>query len=388
MPFLYCVYTPHGGTLKNLLHTTVKSVKRGAIVGTVAVGAVSLLLTGCGEAPPAAGGSDGTQNAAAADYLGCIVSDSGGFDDQSFNQSSYEGMEKSVKDLGIKMKEAQSSATSDFAPNLATMASAGCNMTVTVGFLLAEATKAAATANPDLHYAIVDDNSIVADNVKPVVYDTAQAAFMAGYTAASVTKTGKVGTFGGINIPTVTIFMDGFAEGVKYFNEKQGKDVQVLGWDSASQQGSFANTFEIIQEGTKITNNLLSEGADVIMPVAGPLGKGAGDAILAANKGGKDAKLIWVDSDGFLTAPTYKSVMLTSVIKTMGEAVESIVKDDLDGKFDPAPYIGTLENEGVALAPFHDLDADVSADTKTQLEEIKKGIIDGSIKVESKSSPK
>lgn len=374
--------------MKNLLHTTVKSVKRGAIVGTVAVGAVSLLLTGCGEAPPAAGGSDGTQNAAAADYLGCIVSDSGGFDDQSFNQSSYEGMQSAVKDLGIKMKEAQSSATSDFAPNLATMASAGCNMTVTVGFLLAEATKAAAADNPDLHYAIVDDNSIKADNVKPVVYDTAQAAFMAGYTAASVTKTGKVGTFGGINIPTVTIFMDGFAEGVKYFNDKQGKDVKVLGWDSDSQQGSSANTFEIIQEGTKITNNLLSEGADVIMPVAGPLGKGAGDAILAANKGGKDAKLIWVDSDGFLTAPTYKSVMLTSVIKTMGEAVESIVKDDLDGKFDPAPYIGTLENEGVALAPFHDLDAAVSADTKTQLEDIKKGIIDGSIKVESKSSPK
>lgn len=374
--------------MKNLLHTTVKSVKRGAIVGTVAVGAVSLLLTGCGEAPPAAGGSDGTQNAAAADYLGCIVSDSGGFDDQSFNQSSYEGMQSAVKDLGIKMKEAQSSATSDFAPNLATMASAGCNMTITVGFLLAEATKAAAADNPALHYAIIDDDTIKADNVKPVVYDTSQAAFMAGYTAASVTKTGKVGTFGGINIPTVTIFMDGFADGVKYFNEKQGKDVKVLGWDADSQQGSFANTFEIIQEGTKITNNLLSEGADVIMPVAGPLGKGAGDAILAANKGGKDAKLIWVDSDGFLTAPTYKSVMLTSVIKTMGEAVESIVKDDLDGKFDPAPYIGTLENEGVSLAPFHDLDAAVSADTKTQLEDIKKGIIDGSIKVESKSSPK
>ncbi len=370
--------------MKNLLLST---AKRGTIVGTVAVSALALVLTGCGEAPPAPGGND-SANPAAADFLGCIVSDSGGFDDQSFNQSSYEGLKSAVTDLGITMKEAQSSSTADFAPNLSQMASAGCDLTVTVGFLLAEATGEAAKNNPELHYAIVDDQSVDAPNVKPIVYDTAQAAFLAGYSAAATSKTGKVGTFGGINIPTVTIFMDGFADGVKYYNEKQGKDVKVLGWDAATQQGSFANTFEIVQEGTKITNNLISEGADVIMPVAGPLGKGAGDAILAANSSGKDAKLIWVDSDGYLTAPAYKSVLLTSVIKTMGEAIEAIVKEDVEGNFDPTPYVGTLENEGVALAPFHDLDSEVSADTKSQLEDIKKGIIDGSIKVKSEASPK
>lgn len=372
-----------------MLLSTAKTFKRGALVGTIALSATALLLTGCGEAPPATGGGESSsQNPAAADFLGCIVSDSGGFDDQSFNQSSYEGLQKAVKDLGIEMKEAQSSTTADFAPNLATMASAGCDLTITVGFLLAEATGEAAKANPDLNYAIVDDNTITADNVKPIVYDTAQAAFMAGYVAASVSKTGKVGTFGGINIPTVTIFMDGFAQGVDYYNEKQGKDVKLLGWDVKTQQGVFANTFEIVQEGTKRANNLIAEGADVIMPVAGPLGKGAGDAVLAANASGKDAKLIWVDSDGFLTAPTFKDVLLTSVVKTMGEAVETVIKEDLDGKFDPTPYIGTLENGGVALAPFHDLDSAVSADTKAQLEEIKKGIIDGSIKVVSEASPK
>ncbi|WP_038470937.1 BMP family protein [Arthrobacter sp. PAMC 25486] len=375
-----------------MLLNTAKTVKRGALVGTIAVSAAALLLTGCGEAPPAPGGSGGgetgTENPAAASFLGCIVSDSGGFDDQSFNQSSYDGLKKAEADLGIKIKEAQSKDSGDYVPNLAQMASAGCNLTVTVGFLLADATKEAAADNLDLHYAIIDDNTIDAPNVKPVVYDTAQAAFMAGYVAASVSKTGKVGTFGGLNIPTVTIFMDGFADGVKYFNEKQGKDVQLIGWNKETQQGSFANTFEIIQEGTKVTNNLISEGADVVMPVAGPLGKGSGDAILAANKDGKDVKLVWVDSDGFLTAPTYKDILLTSVIKTMGEAVETVIKEDLDGKFDPTPYIGTLDNGGVALAPFHDLDSAVSADTKTQLEEIKKGIIDGSIKADSPASPK
>ena len=370
--------------MKNLLRST---VKRGATVGTITLGATALLLTGCGQAPAPAG-SGSTDNAKAANYLGCIVSDAGGFDDQSFNQSSYEGMKKSVADLGIKMKEAQSTAPSDFEPNLNQMANAGCNLTFTVGFMLEDATKKAATANTDLHYAIIDDNAIDLPNVKPVVYDTAQAAFLAGYTAASVSKTGKVGTFGGINIPTVTIFMDGFADGVKYYNEKNSKNVQLLGWNKDKQQGLFANTFDIIQEGTKATNNLIGDGADVVMPVAGPLGKGAGDAILAANKGGKDVKLVWVDSDGYLTAPTYKSILLTSVVKTMDEAVENIVKDDMNGKFDPTPYVGTLDNGGVAMAPFHDLDSAVSAETKTQLDAIKKGIIDGSIKVDSKSSPK
>ncbi|WP_427016642.1 BMP family lipoprotein [Pseudarthrobacter sp. P1] len=367
--------------MKNSLRS---NAKRGATLGTIALGATALLLSGCGAPPAPTGSGTGT----ASSYLGCIVSDSGGFDDQSFNQSSYEGLKKTVTDLGIQMKQAESSSTADFEPNLNQMANAGCNLTFTVGFLLADATTKVATADPKAHFAIIDDNSIKLPNVKPVVYDTAQAAFMAGYVAASQSKTGKVGTFGGVNIPTVTIFMDGFADGVAYFNKQKGASVQVLGWDKASQQGVFTNTFEVVQEGTKATNNLIGDGADVVMPVAGPLGKGAGDAVLAANAAGKSVKLVWVDSDGFLTAPAYKSVLLTSVIKTMGEAVETIVKDDKAGKFDPAPYIGTLANDGVQLAPFHDLDASVSADTKAELDTIKKDIISGALKVESAASPK
>ncbi|MCZ2403062.1 BMP family ABC transporter substrate-binding protein [Paenarthrobacter sp. Z7-10] len=363
------------------------AAKRGATAGTIALSATALLLSGCGTPPSAAAAGD-SNSAGASDYLGCIVSDSGGFDDQSFNQSSYEGLKKTVADLGIKMKEAESTTKADFEPNLNQMSNAGCNLTFSVGFLLKDATETVAKKDTKGHFATIDDNEISLPNVKPVVYDTAQAAFLAGYAAAAQSKTGKVGTFGGINIPTVTVFMDGFADGVKYFNEKKGKSVKLLGWDKATQQGVFANTFDVIQEGTKATNNLLGEGADVIMPVAGPLGQGAGDAILAANKAGKDAKLVWVDSDGYLTAPAYKSILLTSVMKKMGDAVESIVKDDKAGKFDPTPYIGTLENDGVALAPFHDLDSAVSADTKSELDAIKKDIISGALKVESKASPK
>ena len=291
------------------------------MAGVATLGASALLLTACGAAPEA--GS--TSTAEASDYTGCIVSDSGGFDDQSFNQSSYEGLKKAETDLGIKVNQVESKTNNDFEPNLRAMVSAGCDLTVTVGFLLGDATKAQAEANPDSHFAIVDfgyETPIA--NVKPIIYDTAQAAFLAGYLAAGTTKTGTVATFGGIKLPTVTIFMDGYADGVKYYNEQKGKDV----------------------------------------------------------------KLIWVDSDGYLTAPDYKDIMLSSVMKTMGDAVENVVKEDKEGNFDNTPYVGTLANDGVQLAPFHDLDSQVPAELKSELEQIKKDIIDGKLKVESAASPK
>jgi len=124
------------------------------------------------------------------------------------------------------------------------------------------------------------------------------------------------------------------------------------------------------------------------MPVAGPVGKGAGAALKEAKAAGKDVKLIWVDSDGYLTAPEYTDLMLTSVVKQMGEAVETVVKDDKEGKFSNEAYVGTLANEGVAIAPFHDLDSAVSADTKSELNALKADIVSGKLVVESTASPK
>jgi basic membrane protein A len=132
----------------------------------------------------------------------------------------------------------------------------------------------------------------------------------------------------------------------------------------------------------------LDQGADIIMPVAGPVGKGAGAALKEAKAAGKDVKLIWVDSDGYLTAPEYKDLMLTSVVKQMGEAVEAVVKDDTEGKFNNAAYVGTLENDGVAIAPFHDFDSAVTAETKSELDALKADIVSGKLFVESAASPK
>jgi len=233
--------------------------KRGSMAGVATLGASALLLTGCGAAPSASGPSG---SATASDYTACMVSDSGGFDDKSFNQSGYEGLQSAVKDLGIQEKHVQSKADTDYDPNLRSMVQQGCKLTVTVGFLLGDATKSIATANPNSHFAIIDYNDpTFPKNVKPIVYDTAQAAFLAGYLAAGTSKTGKVATFGGINIPTVTIFMDGFADGVKYYNEKKGKSVQLIGWDKDKQDGTFVGDFKQVDKGKVLTQGFLDQGA-------------------------------------------------------------------------------------------------------------------------------
>ena len=366
-----------------MITTRPRFTKRAA-AGAALAGAAALVLSACGAPPETSGPS-----ASAPNFTGCIVSDSGGFDDQSFNQSSYDGLKKTEADLGIKVKQAESKSNNDYATNLNGMVSAGCNLTFTVGYLLGDATKAAAEANPDKHFAIIDfAYAQPIANVKPVVYDTAQAAYLAGYAAAATTKTGIVGTFGGVKLPTVTIFMDGFADGVAAYNQAKGKNVQLLGWNKAAQDGTFTGDFEKQDKGKQFTQNLLDQGADIVMPVAGPVGKGTGAALKEAKAAGKDVALIWVDSDGYLTAPDYKDLMLTSVMKKMGEAVETVVKDDLEGKFSNEPYVGTLQNDGVALAPFHDYDSKVSAETKAELEQLKKDIIDGKVTVTSQASPK
>ncbi|WAP53427.1 BMP family ABC transporter substrate-binding protein [Arthrobacter sp. ATA002] len=351
------------------------------------LGVSALLLSGCGAAPEEEDGSSEAAGSANSDFTACIVSDEGGFDDRSFNQSSYEGLKAAETDLGINIREAQSQSETDFLPNLDSMISEGCNITVTVGFLLADATQSVAEANPDRNFAIVDDNSIELDNVKPIIYDTAEAAFLAGYVAAGTSETGKVATYGGINIPTVTIFMDGFADGVEYFNEQNDASVELLGWNKEEQTGSFVGNFTDTVAGKTTTESFLNEGADIIMPVAGPVGGGTLDAVVEANANGGNNLVVWVDSDGFETNDKGTEYILTSVMKLMGQAVEDVITTDVEGNFDATPYIGTLENGGVALAPYHDQEDAVPADVKSAVDEIKAQIIDGEITVESAASP-
>ena len=341
-----------------------------------ALAAVSALaLAACASAPaesPSASTAP-TTSVAPLDYLACMVSDSGGFDDKSFNQAGYEGLQSVSNDLGVQMKTAESTSDADFQPNIDAMVAANCNLIITVGFLLADATAASAAANPDSDFAIIDfayDPAI--PNVKGLVFETDQAAFLAGYAAAGSTKTGTVATFGGANIPTVTIFMSGFLAGVNYYNTETGGSVKVLGWDG--KNGSFTDDFNDQTKGQNLAQGFIDQGADIIMPVAGPVGLGAAAAAKAAG----DVWIIGVDSD-WTVATDYGDIILTSVMKNMGPAVYEVVQDAAVGDgFSNENYVGTLENSGVGLGTSA---AVVPPEVIAKLDELKAGIIDGSISV-------
>jgi len=357
-----------------------------------AAAAVALMVAACGEAPEeeddtaAENGEPATEEAEepeepAEEFLACMVTDEGGVDDRSFNQSAWEGVQ-AAEEAGVITDSTvvESNASADYEPNVSSMVAEDCGIIVTVGFLLADTTAAAAEANPDERFAIVDfiyEEPI--DNVKPLVFNTHEAAFLAGYVAAGYTSTGSVATWGGQQIPTVTIFMDGFYDGVQYYNEQNDADVQVLGWDKETQDGQFVGDFTDTTLALQISENLIDAGADVLLPVAGPLGE---QAAIAARDAGETA-VIWVDTDGYESAPDYQELFLTSVMKGISVAVEESVTSTAQGEFSNEPFIGTLENEGVGIAPYHDFEDELPQELKDEVDAIREQIISGELVVES-----
>ncbi|MBY6413667.1 BMP family ABC transporter substrate-binding protein [Rhodococcus sp. BP-252] len=356
--------------------------RRLAFGGVASLGAVAL-VAGCGSAPDDSGSDSG--GSASGDFKPCMVSDAGGFDDKSFNQLGYEGLVEASDSLGVEPITVESASPTDYNPNISNLIDQGCNLILTVGFDLADATKSAAEANTDIDFAIIDDSSIDLPNVKPLTYDAAQSAFLAGYAAASFSKTGIVGTFGGSQLPTVTIFMDGFADGVNYFNQQKNRDVRVIGWDVPSQNGSFTGGFEANAVAKNTAQGLIDQNADVIFPVGGPIYQSAAQAIRDSSR---PIALIGADADVYESDPSVGDLLLTSVTKGLKPSVDEVVANSGGGSFDNAPYVGTLENDGVGIAPFHDYESQVDPALQGELDAIKAGIVDGSITVESPSSPK
>jgi basic membrane protein A len=310
----------------------------------------------------------------------CQVTDTGGVDDKSFNATAWKGLQDAQKQLGVETKLLESKAETDYVPNIRSFISQRCDIIVTVGFLLGDATAAAAKQNPMQKFSIVDfAYDPVIPNVLGQVFATDEGGFLAGYLAAGMTKTGTVGTFGGINIPPVTDFMDGFARGIAYYNRQKNKTVKLLGWDPARRTGLFTNNFDKVDDGRTYAKNLVDEGADIVMPVAGPVGLGS--AALAAQLGVAKLRIIGVDADQYLTDPEHKGVYLTSVLKNMDTTTLQAIKSVTDGTFKGGVIVGNLKSGGVGLAPFHDQDSAVPADLKREIETVKAGIIGGTISV-------
>ena len=357
-----------------------KKSKLVAILAATTV-ASAFALSGCSS-------SDSTDSATATTKA-CLALDTGGVDDKSFNAASWAGAEASAaENENVEVSYLPAASGAEYAPNIKKFVDQGCNLIIGVGFAIAGAIIASAKENPTINYAVVDDAGLEPNadfteftaipNVKGLTFKTQESSFLAGYAAAAYSAKGTVATYGGAPYPTVTAFMDGFAQGVNYYNTAKGKSVKVLGWDRAAKNGEFVGDFANTSKALQISKNFEQAGADVIFPVAGGLG---GATAQNSMDGGKSVT-IWVDTDGVVSAEKYRSVLLTSVMKGLGESVQAAIAEVAAGTFTNSAYVGTLENKGTRLAPFHDFEGKIPSTLAAELADVEAKIVAGEIVVE------
>lgn len=332
-----------------------------------------------------------TTTAAPVAFQACQVSDVAGIDDDSFNETAWKGMTDAQAALGVQVAFLESTDATEYRPNLDAFIAQGCDIIISIGFLLSNDTAAAAADNPDQLFAIVDYPVIIpgvgpidpfteaSTNVRGLNFNTDEAAFLAGYLAAGMSETGVIGAFGGINIPPVTIFMEGFRNGAAYYDSLKGTTTTVLGWNGTD--GLFTNNFDSLEDGRAFAQNLMDEGADIIMPVAGPVGKGSCQAIIEANAAGANVMMVGVDADWYFSAPECGPVMLTSVLKKIDAAVFNTINNVYILHALGNEYFGTLANGGVGIAEFHDFDGAVPAELKAELVQLEADIIAGTVSI-------
>jgi basic membrane protein A and related proteins len=367
--------------------------------------AACLLLTGISIG---AAGSSG----ASTKYhktLACEVTDTGGVNDRSFNASAYLGLKQAAKvdptDIKTKVQSTPSNGTeSTYQTEVGSFISQKCSIIITVGFLMSDETWNAAHQNPGDHFAQVDNTNSspgkdgvavkpytgTAKNILGLTYETQQDAFLGGYEAAAYAAAHnaaapKVATYGGEQFSSVTYYMDGFYDGVQYYNTKMKPKVPVavLGWNEKTQKGTFIGSFTDQTTSATDTTAFLSQGATTVFPVAGSDGLGTTAAVTTWNKAHTlKANVEWVDTDGCSNDPANCNLFLNSVTKGVTASVKAAVLLQASGKFAGGDYVGTLKNGGAAFIQDHGTAGKSnSAATLAAIVTLTKGIENGSIKI-------
>jgi len=368
--------------------------------------AASLVLAAC-AAPPAAAPSaaqpttapaagEATAAPAAKVLKIGLVTDVGSLSDKSFNASAWAGVQQAVKELGVEAKAIESKQPTDYQKNIEQFVNEGYDLVITVGFLMGDDTAAMAMKYPNTKFAIVDvgyfptkDSKICDDtktdcyaagslsNVNSLLFAEDQSGFLAGAVAALMSKTGTIGSVVGINIPPVCKFKVGFEKGAKYAKP----DIKIFG--VYQQPGPKA--FNDPEWGKETALSQIEEGADVIFAAGGQTGNGGLLGIAEEAKAGKDVLGIGVDQDQYNTLEGARPILLTSAMKRVDVSTFTAVKSMVDGSFKPGISLYNINNDGVGIAPFHDVDSKVPAEVKTKMDEItaalKKGEIDATVKV-------
>jgi basic membrane protein A len=311
--------------------------------------------------------------------------------DHGFNQLAWAGMldaRKAGLVSEIVYREPDPVVNTSAQQNLKAFIKEGnCDLIIAGGFELGNATIKAAKSYPSQKIAVVDFDPSSAGgnlpNLMGLAFQSDQAAFLAGYVGAAVSKTGVLGTFGGKSVTPVVQFMDGFDMGMRYFNKRHSKHISLKGWSPRKPGGLFTGSFESIPAGYRMASRLYQQGADIVFPVAGMSSYGAAYFAMVSPK--RSDLVIGVDVDFhevLKDTPGAKDVLLTSVLKKVDVAVKETISLTRRGKFNGGLYVGTLENGGVGIAPFYELAErvrDVNPRMSMELKQITQGIIDGSI---------
>lgn len=288
-----------------------------------------------------------------------MITDVAGVNDQSFNQSAWEGLQKSKEELGVEVTYLESKQDSDYAANIETFVDEGVDLILGVGAKLAPAIEEGAGLYPDQKFVTVDEE-LPSDikNVKSILFNSQEAAYLVGLIAGKMTETNNVGFIGGMDIPVIDTFKYGYMAGVK----KANSNVQI--------QDQFANSFTDQAKGKAIANQMYGQGADIIFIAGGDVGTGAIEAAKEKNK-----YAIGVDRDQSDLAP--KNV-LTSAIKRVDVGVYETVKDLLDGKFEGGTVtVYGLDQDAVGIAPTTKnlVPQDILDYVNQEIEKLKKGDI-------------
>ncbi len=328
---------------------------------------LSMVVTACGGA-----GTSGTASAdCSSPDVFCVglVTDVGKIDDKSFNQSTWEGVKQAEKDLGAKVQYIETTDSKDYAKNIAQFGDAKYDVIVTVGFALGEATQAAGKQYPNVKFIGVDQFQNPGTEVPNVVglnFPEDQSGYLAGALAALMSKSGKIGAVLGTDaVPPVWRYGEGYRAGAKYV--KPDVEVNIVYHNDVG----FDKTFTDPEWGKTTALSMIDKGVDVVFGAGGKTGNGA---LLGCAE--KNVMAIGVDTDQYLTVPEAQKVLLTSAMKLLTPGTFNLIKMAKDGKF---PAGGNFYGQG-GLAPYHDLDSKVPADVKAKLDEITKGLTDGSLK--------
>lgn len=346
-----------------------------------AVGALSL-LAGCTSGP-----SEQANVVEEPSVVACQLSDERGLLDYGVNASVAAGM-SSATAIGAAGRQVESGNPADYAADLASLSSQNCDVVIGVG-ALAEPMQAQLQLSTDEKFVIVDgaftnpEGKLVQPaNGKSVQFDAAQGGFLAGYLAAGLTTTGKVGVLGGTDTRQTKAAMDGFVDGVAAYNAANQTQVASLGWDKASQGGTFAGSAVDATRGQSGAKSLIAEGVDVVTPIGGPFGNGA----LFAAADAPGASVIWFGGAG-KDLPAHADLVAGSVVLDAESVIAEVLTQSANADFDPAPEVGTVENSGVVLRVDDERVKAAPRDLAAQLKDVTAKLADGSITVVSANGP-